>query len=97
MFHLLVQLLHHHKLEVLSFKNFVVKTFADTVGNILSRVIHFQCIEIFPDKIPVIFDQIASVQQINATDVTNVYARFFDRFKFSLPYSLVILDNTLNL
>ena len=30
MFHLLVQLLHPHKLEVLSFKNFVVKIFADT-------------------------------------------------------------------
>ena len=58
MFHLLVQLLHHHKLEVLSFKNFVVKTFADTVDSILSRVNHFQCIKIFPDKIPVIFDQI---------------------------------------
>ena len=64
-----------------------MKTFADTVGNILSHVNHFQCIEIFPDKIPVIFDQIASVQQINATDVTNVYAKFFDLFKFSLPYS----------
>ena len=94
-FHLLVQLLHPHKLEVLSFKNFMVKTFADTVGNILSHVNHFQCIEIFPYKIPVIFDQIASVQHINATDVTNVYTKFFD--KFSLPYSLVILDNTLNL
>ena len=43
MFYLCIWLLHLDKLEVLSFKNFMMITFMDADRNILSHVDIFQC------------------------------------------------------
>ena len=44
-------------LDILSFKHFVLITLSDTIGNILRPVNHLQCIKVFTNEIPVLFDQ----------------------------------------